>query len=187
MTTTVRLRRAIGGSAIAGAALAGALMPAGSAAAQPVSAPEKVRTPRIVPGHVIKPEPKVLPLAPGYRLTGTFGDSGGLWSSTHTGLDFAASYGTPIRSVAAGTVVSSGYDGSYGYKTVVSLPDGTELWYCHQATVRVTSGQEVAPGEVIGTVGTSGNVTGPHLHLEVRIGGEPVDPSTWLRSWGLRP
>jgi murein DD-endopeptidase MepM/ murein hydrolase activator NlpD len=118
----------------------------------------------------------------GYRLTSRFGDSGSYWSSgSHTGLDFAAAVGSPIRSVASGVVVSTAYEGAYGIKTVVRLADGTEVWYCHQDTRSVGQGQQVRGGQVIGTVGATGNVTGPHLHLEVRPGGgDPVDPEVSL-------
>jgi len=129
----------------------------------------------------------VLPVR-GYRLTGRFGDSSYLWSSEHTGLDFAAPAGTPIRSLTLGRVTSAGYDGRYGNKTVITLTDGTELWFCHQRAVAVHAGQWVGPGDLIGYVGSTGNVTGPHLHLEVRPTAErPVDPVAWLRARGLRP
>jgi murein DD-endopeptidase MepM/ murein hydrolase activator NlpD len=129
----------------------------------------------------------VLPVD-GYHLTATFGQCSALWSSCHTGLDFAAPSGTPIKAVANGTVTSVGYDGSYGNKTVITLDDGTELWFCHQTSYAVSSGQEVRAGEVIGYVGATGNVTGPHLHLEVRPGGgDPVDPYQALVVHGLQP
>ncbi len=128
----------------------------------------------------------VLPLE-SYRLTATFGEVG-LWASTHTGLDFAAPSGTPILSVANGTVTSTGYEGSYGNQTIVTLDDGTELWYCHQTTIDVNPGDTVSAGQTIGTVGSTGNTTGPHLHLEVRPGGgDPVDPDAALRFHGLVP
>ncbi|VXB03286.1 M23 family metallopeptidase [Nocardioides sp. AX2bis] len=123
----------------------------------------------------------------GYRLTAEYGDVG-LWATYHTGLDFAAPTGTPITSVANGTVTDVGYDGSYGNKTVVTLDDGTEVWYCHQTTMDVSVGDTVSSGQVIGTVGSTGNVTGPHLHLEVRPGGgDPVDPYSALSVHGLTP
>ena len=83
----------------------------------------------------------VLPVG-SYDLTGRFGSVSGLWSSSHTGLDFAAPSGTPIRSVADGVVTEAGYDGSYGYKTVVTLPDGSEVWYCHQDSLAREQGAE---------------------------------------------
>ena len=128
----------------------------------------------------------VLPLS-GYRLTATFGEYG-LWSSYHTGLDFAAPSGTPLRATTNGTITSTGFDGAYGNKTVITLDDGTELWYCHQSAVDVSTGDKVRAGEVIGYVGSTGHVTGPHLHLEVRPGGgDPVDPDAALRVHGVTP
>lgn len=129
----------------------------------------------------------VLPLD-SYELTASFGQSSGLWANTHTGLDFAAASGAPIKSVANGVVTSTEYDGSYGNKTVVTLEDGTEIWYCHQTAFAVSPGDQVSSGQVIGSVGTTGNSTGPHLHLEVRPGaGDPVDPFNALRVRGLNP
>ena len=91
-------------------------------------------------------------------------------------------------SAPSSVVTSTGYEGSYGNKTVLTLEDGTELWYCHQSAISVTPGQHVRAGEVIGAIGSTGNVTGPHLHLEVRPGaGDPVDPYEALRVHGLQP
>ena len=104
----------------------------------------------------------------------------------HTGEDLSSPSGTPIYSIAAGTVTSAGYDGSYGYKTVVTLEDGTELWYCHQTSIGVSVGETLVPGQSIGTVGSTGNTTGPHLHLEVRPGaGDAVDPVSALAARGV--
>jgi murein DD-endopeptidase MepM/ murein hydrolase activator NlpD len=123
-----------------------------------------------------------------YHLTARFGMSGALWSSNHTGLDFAAPSGTPIVAVADGTITKTGYDGSYGNKTVETLKDGTEIWYCHQSAIFVRTGDRIRGGHRIGSIGSTGNVTGPHLHLEVRPGGgDPVDPYSALVHQGLRP
>ncbi|MFD7789055.1 M23 family metallopeptidase [Streptomyces nojiriensis] len=120
-----------------------------------------------------------------YTLTSHYGDSGSMWSSGHhTGLDFAAPTGTPAKAVAAGKITSAGWSGAYGYRIVLELPDGTEIWYCHLSSMSVTSGA-VGAGETIGRVGATGNVTGPHLHLEVRKGGVTQDPLAWLNSKGL--
>ncbi|MFB7258198.1 M23 family metallopeptidase [Streptomyces nojiriensis] len=120
-----------------------------------------------------------------YTLTSHYGDSGSMWSSGHhTGLDFAAPTGTPVKAVAAGKITSAGWSGAYGYRIVLELPDGTEIWYCHLSSMSVTSGA-VGAGETIGRVGATGNVTGPHLHLEVRKGGVTQDPLAWLNSKGL--
>ncbi len=124
------------------------------------------------------------PLEP-VQLTAVFGQYG-LWSSYHTGLDFNGDTGDQIHSISNGEVVSAGYDGSYGNKTVVRLEDGTEIWYCHQTSFTVSVGDTVRAGEVIGTVGSTGHVTGSHLHVEVRPGGgDPVDPYTAMQQHGL--
>ena len=106
----------------------------------------------------------------------------------HTGLDFAAPTGTPLKAVANGTITAVGYAGSYGYRTILTLEDGTEIWYCHQSTMTVSVGETVVGGQTIGTVGSTGNSTGPHLHLEIRPGGgNPVDPYAALISHGIQP
>ena len=134
------------------------------------------------------PPPWVLPVT-GYHLTGRFGQVSGLWSTVHTGLDFAAPEGTPIHSIGPGVVVSTGYEGAYGNKTVVKLDDGTVLWFCHQSRFGVTKGQRLEPGDLVGYVGSTGNVTGAHLHLEVHPGGQKqaVDPEKWLPEHHLHP
>ena len=124
----------------------------------------------------------------GYHLTARFGMAGGLWSSNHTGLDFAAPSGTPIFAVANGVVTETGSAGAYGNRTIETLPDGTELWYCHQSAIGVRVGQQVIAGQTIGAVGSTGNTTGPHVHLEVRPGGgDPVDPYQALIVHGVTP
>ncbi|PNV33892.1 peptidase [Streptomyces sp. DH-12] len=123
-----------------------------------------------------------------YTLTSTFGQAGAYWSSGyHTGLDFAAPTGTLIKAVHTGTITAAGWDGSYGYKTVLTLDDGTEIWYAHQSSINVSVGQKVTTGDVIGRVGATGNVTGAHLHFEVHPAGSSggVDPAAWLADKGL--
>ena len=129
----------------------------------------------------------VLPVT-GYHLSARFGQVSGLWSRSHTGLDFAGPSGSTIVSVAGGTVVSTGYEGAYGNRTIIRLLDGTDIWYCHQSRMVVRPGQRVGPGDVIGYTGSTGNVTGPHLHLEVHPGGGgPVDPYAALRAHSVTP
>ncbi|MGV9349742.1 M23 family metallopeptidase [Streptomyces spiralis] len=125
-----------------------------------------------------------------YTITSTFGQAGSMWSSGyHTGLDFAAPTGTLIKAIHSGTITEAGWAGSYGYRTILTLDDGTELWFCHQSSISVSVGQKVNTGDVIGRVGATGNVTGPHLHLEVHPGGQAtgIDPMAWLRGKGLNP
>ncbi|MEU3710589.1 M23 family metallopeptidase [Streptomyces catenulae] len=120
-----------------------------------------------------------------YTLTAGFGQAGDRWAADHTGQDFAAPTGTPVKAVHSGTITQAGWAGAYGYRIVLTLDDGTELWFCHLSSM-VKTGGKVSTGEVIGRVGATGNVTGPHLHLEVRPGGGgPIDPMPWLRARGL--
>lgn len=129
----------------------------------------------------------VLPVT-GYHLTARFGQRSALWATVHTGLDFAGPSGTTIVSLAAGTVKSTGFEGAYGNRTVITLADGTDVWYCHQSRIVVQPGDKVGPGQVIGYTGSTGNVTGPHLHLEIHPkGGDAVDPEPVLRDHGINP
>lgn len=129
----------------------------------------------------------VLPLA-SYRTSAGFGLTGPLWEAEHGGQDFGTYLGDQIVAVSAGTVTEVAYSGAYGLRTIITLGDGTEVWYCHQTDVSVYPGQVVDVAAPIGTVGSTGNSTGPHLHLEVRpAGGSPVDPMDWLRATGLTP
>ncbi|CAN5171973.1 hypothetical protein BH09ACT12_BH09ACT12_24470 [soil metagenome] len=126
----------------------------------------------------------VMPLTP-VILTARFGEYG-LWSSYHTGLDFNGETGDSIHAIAGGVVTFAGYDGSYGNKTVITLEDGTEIWYCHQTTQYVSVGDTGTSDDIIGTVGSTGHVTGSHLHVEVRPGGgDPVDPYAAMVNQGL--
>ncbi|MDN5382024.1 MULTISPECIES: M23 family metallopeptidase [Streptomyces] len=125
-----------------------------------------------------------------YTITSSYGQAGAMWSSGyHTGVDFAAPTGTLIKAVHSGTITEAGWAGSYGYRTILTLDDGTELWFCHQSSINVSVGQKVTTGDVIGRVGATGNVTGPHLHFEVHPNGQAdgIDPIAWLRSKGLNP
>lgn len=129
----------------------------------------------------------VLPLA-SYDLSAGFGLTGPLWEAEHGGQDFSTYAGEPLVAVADAVVTEVAYAGPYGLRTILTLPDGTELWYCHQTDATVVAGQQVEIADVIGSVGSTGNSTGPHLHLEVRpAAGSPVDPMDWLREQGLDP
>jgi len=132
----------------------------------------------------------VLPLRR-YTISAGFGAAGSLWSSgSHTGLDFSAPDGTPIVAVTGGVVTTAGYSAKAGWAgnvVVVKLDDGTRVWYAHQSSVAVPVGAVVQPGQVIGYVGSTGNSTGSHLHLEVQVDGEPVDPRRVLSRHGLSP
>lgn len=113
-------------------------------------------------------------------ITSRYGVSSRIRSSNHTGLDIAASSGTPIKAVAAGTVTQASYQGSYGKLIKINHGNGVETWYAHTSKMYVSVGEQIEAGEVIAAVGSTGNSTGPHLHLEVRINGEHVNPQNYL-------
>ena len=94
----------------------------------------------------------------------------------HTGMDFSATSGTPIRAAADGVVVFAGARGGYGNATVLDHGASLATLTAHQSAIFVTSGQRVLRGQVIGAVGCTGYCTGPHLHFEVRVNGTPVNP-----------
>lgn len=96
---------------------------------------------------------------------------------SHHGVDIAAAEGSPIRAAEGGVVVMAGEQGSYGKLIVVEHRDGSQAFYAHCSAVDVAPGQQVRPGDTIGRVGQTGRATGPHLHFELRQGGEAVDPA----------
>ena len=125
---------------------------------------------------------RVMPLPAGkWAWSANFGVAGPMWASGHhTGQDFSATAGTPILAAASGIVIFVGDGGPYGNLTQLQHPDGVQTWYAHQSEIRVNVGDRVRPGTVIGSVGSTGNSTGPHLHFEVRVGGATADPRAWL-------
>ena len=98
----------------------------------------------------------------------------------HQGIDLAAPAGTPFRSVDSGTVAFAGMLGSFGNAVLVDHPNGDRTLYAHASNVLVHAGQEVEPDQVLGTVGSTGRATGPHLHFELRRNGENVNPNEIL-------
>lgn len=114
-------------------------------------------------------------------ITSRFGSISKVRSSAHTGLDISAAQGTPIKAAASGTVVSSGRDShGYGNMVVISHGNGVQTYYAHCYTLNVTAGQQVSQGQTIATVGSTGNSTGPHLHLEVRVNGVAYNPQRYV-------
>lgn len=101
-------------------------------------------------------------------------------SGVHTGLDIATSSGTPIKAAAGGTVSFSGRKGSYGLMVVIDHGNGVQTYYAHCSALYVSAGQAVSQGETISAVGSTGNSTGPHLHLEVRVNGVCQNPQNYL-------
>jgi murein DD-endopeptidase MepM/ murein hydrolase activator NlpD len=111
----------------------------------------------------------------GYRVHPIFGDT-----RLHTGLDFAAGAGMPIKAAGPGRIVWAGPRGGYGNLVAIDHGNGLATLYAHQSRIDVTIGQKVAAGEVIGLVGSTGFSTGPHLHFETRELGTPADPQLYL-------
>ncbi len=103
----------------------------------------------------------------------------------HTGLDFRAATGDPVRATANGKVVSSGWAGGYGRMVEIDHGNGLSTRYGHMSEINVKVGDQIKIGQVIGAVGSTGRSTGPHLHYETRIDGEAVDPQKFLRA-GVR-
>ncbi|MGW3508867.1 transglycosylase family protein [Streptomyces sp. NPDC000994] len=141
--------------------------------------------------------PKSRPHATPHTLVAPVGGSvgtpyhatGAHWSKGyHTGVDFEVPTGTSVKAAAAGRVVSAGWGGAYGYQVVIRHADGHYTQYGHLSAISVRAGQSVAAGRGIGRSGATGNVTGPHLHFEVRTGpgfGTDVDPLAYLRARGV--
>ncbi len=121
----------------------------------------------------------------GYRIHPIFGTR-----KMHTGIDIGRNLnppksidGAPIVAAGAGTIVSAGWRSGYGNTVVIDHGDGVATLYAHQPSggIKVSVGQKVTKGARIGTVGSTGYSTGPHLHFEVRVNGNPVDPMKYLR------
>jgi murein DD-endopeptidase MepM/ murein hydrolase activator NlpD len=121
----------------------------------------------------------VLPVAH-YRFTARFGESGSSWQFRHTGLDFQAPTGTPVRAVTDSVVAAVAVHPLYGRMVVLRTPAGVTLWYCHLSAVAVQEGELVRGGQRVGRIGTTGNSSGPHLHFEVRVADRPTNPAYYL-------
>lgn len=113
----------------------------------------------------------------GYRLDPFFGRP-----ALHTGIDLRDDYGAPVRATAAGVVIAAGPNGGYGYMVEIDHGEGLTTRYAHLSAISATVGQQVSAGALIGRVGSTGRSTGPHLHYEVKMDGEPVDPARFLRA-----
>ncbi len=120
-----------------------------------------------------------VPVKASHRFTSGFGPR---WGRMHNGADFAAPYGTPITSTADGVVVHAGWSSGYGRLVKIKHEFGIETRYAHLAKIRVKVGQRVSRGDRIGDMGNSGRSTGTHLHYEVRVGGKPVNPMTYIKA-----
>lgn len=111
----------------------------------------------------------------GYRVHPIFGRVIG-----HTGIDIGIDEGTLVHAADGGTVVGAGWYSGYGYTVVIDHGNGMSTLYAHNSAVNVSEGQAVSKGQVVAYSGNTGNSTGPHLHFEVRVNGDPVDPMGYL-------
>jgi murein DD-endopeptidase MepM/ murein hydrolase activator NlpD len=129
--------------------------------------------------------PFAVPVKSGFRFTSGFGyrrdpKTGG--RRMHAGVDFAGPVGTPLYSTADGVVVHAGWASGYGRLVKIQHEFGIETRYAHMNRLNVSVGQRVSRGQRIGDMGASGRVTGPHLHYEVRVGGQPVNPMIYIKA-----
>ncbi|PUB19126.1 murein DD-endopeptidase MepM/ murein hydrolase activator NlpD [Yoonia sediminilitoris] len=120
-----------------------------------------------------------IPVKSNFRFTSGFGQR---WGRLHAGTDFAGPVGTPIYSTADGVVTHAGWSSGYGRLIKIRHEFGIETRYAHLNAMNVKVGQRVSRGERIGAMGNSGRSTGPHLHYEVRVGGEPVNPMIYIKA-----
>ncbi|MFD7645331.1 peptidoglycan DD-metalloendopeptidase family protein [Kitasatospora sp. NPDC059795] len=157
--------------------------PAPKAAAVAPAAPAKAPAPATTSSNAAYVAPAPGKVTTGYKVAGSN------WSSGyHTGIDFPVATGTSLKAVAAGTVVSAGNGGAYGNQVVIKLADGKYAQYAHLSSISVSAGQSVTAGQQIGLSGATGNVTGPHLHFEIRTTpdyGSDIDPIAYLAAHGV--
>jgi murein DD-endopeptidase MepM/ murein hydrolase activator NlpD len=111
----------------------------------------------------------------GYRTHPIYGNR-----RLHAGIDIAANTGTPVMAAAPGTVITAGWMSGYGYTVVIDHGDALATLYAHNSALSVSPGQHVNRGQRIASAGSTGNSTGPHVHFEVRVKGEPVNPRNYL-------
>jgi len=129
--------------------------------------------------------PFATPVKAAYRLSSAFGPrrdpkTGG--RRMHSGIDMAAPLGTPLYATADGVVTYAGWQSAYGWLVKIQHEFGIETRYAHQSRINVKVGQKVSRGDRIGDMGSSGRVTGVHVHYEVRAGGKPVNPMIYIKA-----
>lgn len=131
---------------------------------------------------------KVMPIhnpVPGKSVSSSFGvrrDPIIRRPAMHAGIDFRAPTGTAIRSAGAGTIMKAGWNGGYGRMVEIDHGNGLTTRYAHMSRIKVSEGQKVETGDIVGEVGNSGRSTGPHLHYEVRRNGNALDPLRFLKA-----
>lgn len=123
----------------------------------------------------LRPVPGAITSHYGYRVNPVTGEY-----KLHKGIDYAGNYGDPIKASKSGVVEYSGWISGYGNTIILGHGNGVQTLYPHAQTLNVSYGQTVAQGDTIATVGSTGNSTGPHLHFEIRINGEAVNPFNYI-------
>lgn len=123
----------------------------------------------------LRPVPGAITSYYGYRVNPVTGEY-----KLHKGIDYAGNYGDPIKASKSGVVEYSGWISGYGNTIILGHGNGVQTLYPHAQTLNVSVGQTVAQGDIIATVGSTGNSTGPHLHFEIRINGEAVNPLNYI-------
>lgn len=151
------------------------------AAARADSADRASRDSRVETKAAGEQETWLLPLQ-GYDFNSPYGMR---WGKLHTGIDLVAPEGTPYVAIHEGTVTKAGWFGGYGYAVIVKHADGSEAIYGHSSAVSVKEGQQVKAGDQLGLVGNTGHSYGSHLHLEIHVNGDPLDPVPWLLERGV--
>ena len=114
------------------------------------------------------------------RITSRFGANESIRDHTHKGIDIAATRGTPILATAAGTVTFAGWSSGYGYLVKIDHGNEVQTYYGHCSRLYVSAGESVEAGTEIAAVGSTGNSTGNHLHFEIRLNGEQINPQTYV-------
>lgn len=123
-----------------------------------------------------------MPIDPSTRIiiSSRYGEVSRIRSSAHKGLDIACKLGTDIKAIAKGTVVFAQDSGDLGNLVKIEHGNGVQTWYAHCSKIYASVGDEVEPGDIIAAVGSTGNSTGPHLHLEIRVNGNAVNPQLYI-------
>jgi murein DD-endopeptidase MepM/ murein hydrolase activator NlpD len=164
-----------------------AAKPAAKAAAKPAPAPAKTKA--AAPASSVSNNSGYTAPLDHFVLGTAYRTPGAMWSSGyHTGQDFVVPTGTKVKAIAAGTVVSAGWGGAYGNQVVIRHADGKYSQYAHMSALSVSAGQSVSEGQRLGLSGATGNVTGPHLHFEIRTTpyyGSDISPLAYLRAHGV--
>jgi murein DD-endopeptidase MepM/ murein hydrolase activator NlpD len=129
-----------------------------------------------------KPDVWLLPVPTKFEITTLFAMR---WGTMHYGVDMAAPIGTKYYAAHAGTVILAAWDGGYGNAIKIDHGNGVETVYGHSSKLLVTAGQHVEAGQLIGLIGSTGDSTGPHLHFEVNVNGQHLDPMKYLLARGV--